>query len=135
MLQKKLLSKNVANLETNMTQPTFKQYLIEMTLRDRKALVPPPAIQKLYAQIKAKNGIVKREVFYGQLADKLNLTPQGLMRLQRLPALRALPFDDQSQDEKPEVTQRDPWAHVTQKNTSRRDRFKDRGRNSGVRNW
>lgn len=94
-------------------------------------LVPPPAIQKLYAQIKAKNGIVKSEVFYSQLADKLNLTPEGLRRIQQLPALRALPFDDQSQDEKPVVTRRDPWGHVTQKHTKQRSER----RNPSVRNW
>lgn len=112
-------------------KPTFKEFLVEMTLRDRKMLVPPPAIQKLYAQLKQKYGIVKRDVFYNQLADKLNLTPDGLRRLQQLPALRALPFDDQSQDEKPIVTRQDPWGHVTQKHTKR----EDRARQAGLNNW
>jgi len=112
-------------------KPTFKEFLVEMTLRDRKMLVPPPAIQKLYAQLKQKYGIVKSDVFYAQLADKLNLTPDGLRRLQQLPALRALPFDDQSQDEKPIVTRKDPWGHVTQKHTKR----EDRARRAGLSNW
>ena len=112
-------------------KPTFKEFLVEMTLRDRKMLVPPPAIQKLYAQLKQKYGIVKSDVFYSQLADKLNLTPDGLRRLQQLPALRALPFDDQSQDEKPIVTRKDPWGHVTQKHTKR----EDRARRAGLSNW
>ena len=113
-------------------QPTFKEFLVETTMRERKMLVPPPAIQKLYAQIKQKYGIVKSDVFYSQLADKLNLTPDGLRRLQQLPALRALPFDDQSQDEKPNVTRGDPWAHVSQKNTRRREQP---ARQPSVRNW
>ena len=112
-------------------KPTFKEFLVESTMRERKMLVPPPAIQKLYAQIKQKYGIVKSDVFYSQLADKLNLTPDGLRRLQQLPALRALPFDDQSQDEKPIVTRKDPWGHVTTKHTKR----EQRARQSGVRNW
>lgn len=110
---------------------TFKEFLVEITMRERKMLVPPVAIQKLYKQLKDKYGIVKKDVFYNKLADRLNLTPEGVARLQRLPALRALPFDDQSQDEKPIVTQRDPWSHVTQKHTKR----EDRARKAGIQTW
>jgi hypothetical protein len=111
---------------------TFKQYLVEeLTNRERRILTPPPAIQKLYAEIKKKYGIVKSEVFFSQLADKLNLTPDGLKRIQQLPALRALPFDDQSHDEKPMVTRRDPWSHVSQKSAQR----SQRAREAGVDSW
>ena len=110
---------------------TFKEFLVEMTMKERKMLTPPPAIQKLYANIKRKYGIVKRDVFFSQLADKLNLTVGGLKRIQQLPAIRALPFDDQSQDEKPMVTRRDPWRHVTQKSSQR----EQRARVSGIDNW
>lgn len=110
---------------------TFKEFLVEITQRERKMLVPPLAIQKLYKQIKDRYGIVKRDVFYNQLADKLNLSASGIERLQNLPALRALPFDDQSQDEKPIVTQRDPWSHVTQKHMKREQRAKA----AGVTTW
>ena len=110
---------------------TFKEFLVETTMRERKMLVPPVAIQKIYKQLKDKYGIVKSDVFYNTLADRLNLTPEGVARLQRLPALRALPFDDQSQDEKPIVTRRDPWSHVTQKHTKR----EQRARIAGIQTW
>lgn len=114
------------------SKPTFKEYLVEMvTMRDRKILTPPPAIQKLYAEIKKKYGIVKSDVFFSQLADKLNLTPDGLKRIQNLPALRALPFDDQSHDEKPMVTRRDPWSHVSQKSAQR----SQRAQKAGISSW
>ena len=76
-------------------QPTFKQYLIEITQKERQMLVPPPAVQKIYNQIKQKYGFVKRDVFFNKLADRLNLSVAGLQRLQQLPALRALPFADE----------------------------------------
>ncbi len=110
---------------------TFKEFLVEMSQREKRALVPPVAIQKLYAQLKEKHGIVKSDVFFNVLADRLNLTPQGLARIQKLPALRALPFDDQSQDEKPIVTRKDPWSHVTQKSAKR----EQRARVAGVNTW
>lgn len=109
--------------------PTFKEFLIEITQKERQMLVPPPAIQKLYAQIKKKHGIVKRDVFYNALADRLNLSPAGLKRLQNLPALRALPFDDV--EDKPIAAPRDPWAHVTQKFAKREDRAKK----AGLKGW
>lgn len=113
------------------TLPTFKEYLIEITQKERQMLVPPAAIQKLYAQIKKKHGIVKRDVFYNALADRLNLSPAGLARLQNLPSLKALPFDDVSQADKPLVAPRDPWAHVSQKFSKREQRAK----HAGVKNW
>lgn len=106
---------------------TFKEYLIESTAKERAALIPPVAVQKLYADIKKQHGVVKRDVFYNKLADRLNLTPEGLRKLQRLPALRALPFDDQSQAEKPLVTRRDPFAHVSQKASQREQRARQAG--------
>ena len=108
-------------------KPTFKEFLVEITQKERQMLVPPPAIQKLYAQIKKKHGIVKRDVFFNALADRLNLSPAGMKQLMQKPALRALPFDDQSQDDKPLVAPRDPWAHVTQKFAKREQRAKRAG--------
>ena len=107
---------------------TFKEYLTEITQKERQMLVPPPAVEKLYAQIKRKNGIVKRDVFFNALADRLNLSVAGLQRLQRLPALRALPFDD---EEDKAVRPRDPWAHVTQKHTKR----DTRAQKAGLKGW
>ena len=95
-----------------------------MSMRDREALTPPPAIQKIYAQLKQKNGIVKRDVFFNTLADRLNLTPDGLKRLANLPALRALPFDDV--EDKPMATRRDPWSHVSQRAQRREDESRTR---------
>ncbi len=110
---------------------TFKEFLVEITQRERKMLVPPLMVQKLYKHLKDKHGIVKRDVFYTQLADEGNLSAKGLERIQNLPSLRALAFDDQSQDEKPIVTRRDPWSHVTQKHMKREQRAKV----AGVNTW
>ena len=80
-------------------------------------LVPPPAIQKIYAQIKKKHGVVKRDVFYNTLADRLNLSVAGIQRLQRLPALQVLPFDDEHDQKK--VDRKDAWGHLRNKHTKR----------------
>ncbi len=107
---------------------TFKEYLVEQfTEKQRQILTPPVVVQKIYGEIKRKYGVVKREDFYSKLADRLSLTPRGLCRLQQLPALRALPFDDESQDEKPLVSRRDPWGHVTQKSSQREQRARKVG--------
>lgn len=94
---------------------TFKQYLIEITQKQREALIPPAAIQKLYNQIKQKHGMVKRDVFLNALANRLNLTPAGLQRLSKLPAIQALPFADTMQPRG--VERRDPWDHVRNKHS------------------
>jgi len=98
---------------------TFKEFLTEQfTEKQRQILTPPVVVQKIFAEIKRKHGFVEKEEFYSKLADRLNLTPKGLKRLQQLPAIRALPFDDQSQDE-PSVSRRAPWGHVAQKHSQR----------------
>lgn len=98
---------------------TFKEFLAEQfTEKQRQILTPPVVVQKIYAEIKRKHGIVEKKVFFSRLADKLNLTPRGLQRLRQLPAIRALPFNDPSQDE-PGVARREPWGHVAQKHSQR----------------
>lgn len=98
---------------------TFKEFLTEQfTEKQRQILTPPVVVQKIFAEIKRKYGIVEKEIFYSKLAERLNLTPRGLKRLLQLPAIRALPFDDQSQDE-PGVALQEPWGHVAQKYSNR----------------
>jgi len=102
---------------------TFKQFLVEITQKERAMLTPPPAIQKIWNQIKREKGEVLRAEFYQRLASKLNLSLKGLKRLQQLPALKALPFDDEQEFAGPE--RRRPFAHVEQKH-QRRDPRNDR---------
>lgn len=107
---------------------TFKEFLVEITQKERQMLTPPLAIQKLYAKIKRKNGFVEKKVFFNTLADKLKLSPEGLKHLMQKPALRALPFADE--EDKP-VRPRDPWSHVSQKAAKRNERT----RNTGFRSY
>lgn len=92
---------------------TFKQYLFEMTDKQRRLLTPPAAIQKIYATIKHKHGLVKRDVFMMALADRFNLTPKGLKRLISQPHIKYMRFDDEIQ--KPDIKRKDPWDHIKSK--------------------
>lgn len=99
--------------------PTFKEFLVELTQKERKMLTPPASVQKVIKELMQERGVINRGVFYRTLADKFNLSLLGLKRIiEREPWVRGIPFED-LQKQRPSVTRRDPWAHINQKYASR----------------
>jgi hypothetical protein len=100
-------------------QPTFKQYLVEITQKERQALIPPASVQKVIKQLMREHGTINRGVFYHTLAKKHNLSAPGLQRIiEREPWIHGIPFED-LQQQKPGVVRRDPWEHLKQKHAKR----------------
>jgi hypothetical protein len=98
---------------------TFKEYLIEMTQKEREMLTPHPSVVKLYRDIKKQFGIVKRETFLNAAIDRFNLSKGGFERFKSNPAIRAMRFDD-DQPQHRGAAPRDGWGHI--KNKHQRDR-------------
>ncbi len=87
-----------------------------MTQQEKRALIAPVTIQKIYAELKKEHGFVERDVFLAALANRFNLTPDGLKRVTNLPAIQVLPFGDGSI---PGMQPKDPWTHIKQKAENR----------------
>ena len=98
-------------------RPTFKQFLVEITEKERKAMTPPASVQKVLVRLMKEHGTINRHKFYHTLATKFDLSPAGLQRIiEREPWVRAIPFEDL---QKQLPGRREPFDHITNKHQNR----------------
>ncbi len=96
---------------------TFKQFLVEITEKERKAMTPPASVQKVLVRLMKEHGTINRHTFYHTLATKFDLSPAGLQRIiEREPWVRAIPFEDL---QKQLPGRRKPFDHITNKHQNR----------------
>lgn len=96
---------------------TFKQFLVEVTEKERKAMIPPASVQKVLKRMMKEHGTINRHTFYHTLATKFDLSPAGLQRIiEREPWVRAIPFED-LQKQLPD--RREPFGHIADKHANR----------------